>query len=121
MFIGRRGQGVEDFARRRDPAELGGDATQRGCMKLAIVRRDGIRDDDGRITSVEGAMHSVFDTDLGDGAGDDQGLDALRLEDLGQDGVVEGAVSALSTTWSLGATGNSSTTSITSRSPVASA
>src|SRR5439155_4710803 len=95
MMTGRRGQGGEDFARRRDPAELGGNAAQRGSVQLAIVRRDGIRDDDGWVTRMEGAMNRVFDADLSDGAGDDQGLDALRLEDLGQDGVVEGAVSVL--------------------------
>src|SRR5207237_2467401 len=95
MVAGRRGQGGEDFARRLDPAELDGNAAQRGGVKLAIVRRDGIRDDDGWVTRMEGAMNRVFDADLSDGAGDDQGLDALRLEDLGQDGVVEGAVSVL--------------------------
>src|SRR5438874_7089562 len=95
MFTGRRGQGVEDFARRLDPAELGGNAAQRGCMKLAIVGRDGVRDDDGWVTRMEGAMNRVFDADLSDGAGDDQRLDALRLEDLGQGSVVERAVSVL--------------------------
>src|SRR3982074_2266126 len=64
-------------------------------MKLAIVRRDGIRADDGRVTRVEGAMHSVFHTNLGHSSGNDERLDALSPEDFGEHRVVEGAVPIL--------------------------
>src|SRR5260370_23562963 len=83
------------FARRYDPTVLHRQGRQARAMELGRVRGDGIGDDRGLEALMKSASRRVLDADLRDRTGDEDRVDAMRDEQIGEPRAMKSVVTVL--------------------------
>src|ERR1700674_369723 len=81
--------------RRHDTTVLHRQRLQACTVQLRRIRRDGVGYDHGLKAFMKGTARRVLDADLSDGSGDENRVDAVRDQQIGEPRAVESVVTVL--------------------------
>src|SRR5438477_4386402 len=83
------------LVRHQNPAVLHRQGLQACAMKVGCVRGDGVGDDRGLEALMKGASRGVLDANLRDGSRDENGIDVMCDEQVGEPCAMESVVTVL--------------------------